>query len=77
MEKYVEDVKQDQKVASDLLESMMRPTDPVKEELRRKAMKMHQFRLPNQKNLDFNFLDVRKIDGFPPEANTAFSPRKF
>ena len=31
MEKYVEDVKQDEKSMPDLVESMMRPTDPVKE----------------------------------------------
>ena len=34
IEKYVEDVKQDQKTAPDLLELIMRPTDPVKEKLR-------------------------------------------
>ena len=31
--KYVEDVKQDEKHVPDLLESIMRPTDPVQEEL--------------------------------------------
>ena len=35
MEKYIEDVKQEEKDVPDLLESTMRPTDPVKEELRR------------------------------------------
>ena len=44
MEKYVEDVKQDEKDVPDLLESIMRPTDPVKEELRRNLCKMNQFR---------------------------------
>ena len=44
MEKYVEDVKQDEKTVPDLLESIMRPTDHVKEELRQKTMKMNQFR---------------------------------
>ena len=34
IEKYVEDVKHDEKHVPDLLESIMRPTDPVKEELR-------------------------------------------
>ena len=34
MEKYVEDAKQNEKSVPDLLESIMRPTDPVKEELR-------------------------------------------
>ena len=43
MEKYVEDVKQDEKHVPDLLESIMRPTDPVKEELRRILFKIDQF----------------------------------
>ena len=34
IEKYIEDVKQEEKDVPDLLESIMRPTDPVKEELR-------------------------------------------
>ena len=42
-EKYVEDVKQDEKHVPDLLESIMRPADPVKEELRQKLFKMIQF----------------------------------
>ena len=33
IEKDIEDVKQDEKDVPDLLESIMRPTDPVKEEL--------------------------------------------
>ena len=40
MEKYVEDVKQGQKTVPDLVESIIRPTDPVKEELRRILIKM-------------------------------------
>ena len=40
IEKYVEDVKQDEKHVPDLLELIMRPTDPVKEELRRILCKM-------------------------------------
>ena len=40
-EKHIEDIKQDEKVAPDLLESIMRPTDPVKEAA--KTMKMNQF----------------------------------
>ena len=31
----------------------------------------------NHSNQGFNFLDVWKIDRFPPEANTALSPSKF
>ena len=44
IDKYVEDVKQDEKDVPDLLESIMRPTDPVQEEIPQKTMKMHQFR---------------------------------
>ena len=44
MEKYVEDVKQEEKDVPDLLEAIMRPTDPVKEELRQNLFKMAQFR---------------------------------
>ena len=44
IEKYVEDVKQDEKSVLDLLEAIMRPTYPVKEELRRILCKMNQFR---------------------------------
>ena len=36
IEKYTEDVRQDEKHVLDLLESIMTPTDPVKEELRQK-----------------------------------------
>ena len=42
--KYVEDGKQEEKDVPDLLESITRPTDPVKEELRQKTMKMSEFR---------------------------------
>ena len=41
--KYIEDVRQDEKHVPDLLESIMRPTDPVKDELRQKLFKMSQF----------------------------------
>ena len=44
IEKYVEDVKQDEKSVPDLLESIIRPTDSVKEELRLILFKMNQFR---------------------------------
>ena len=40
MEKYIEDVRQEEKDVPDLLESIMRPTDPVKEELRRILFKL-------------------------------------
>ena len=43
-EKYVEVVKQGQKVALDLVESIIRPPGPVKEKLRRISVKMNQYR---------------------------------
>ena len=43
MEKYVEDLRQDEKHVPDLLEAIMTPTDPVKEELRQKLLKIDQF----------------------------------
>ena len=43
MEKYIEDARQEKKHIPDLLESIMRPTDPVKEELWRNLCKMSQF----------------------------------
>ena len=43
IEKYIEDVRQDEKHVPDLLESIMRPTDPIKEELRQKLSKIYQF----------------------------------
>ena len=60
VEKYVEDVRQDEKNVPDLLESTMRPTDPVKEELRHKTMKMHPFRhhIPNIKVSIFWVLEI-------------------
>ena len=44
IDKYVEDVKHDQKPVLDLLEPIIRPTDPVKEALQRILFKMSQYR---------------------------------
>ena len=44
MEKYIEDAKQKETDVPDLLESIMRPTGLVKEELRTNSCKMSQFR---------------------------------
>ena len=44
IEKYVEDIKQKEKDVPDLLKSIMRPTDHVKEELRPILFKLSQFR---------------------------------
>ena len=43
IEKYVEDVKQDEKHGPDLLESTMRPPGLVKEELRPISFKIYEF----------------------------------
>ena len=70
IEKSVEDVKQDEQHVPDLLESIMRPTDPVKEKLRKIFMKMTQFR-PKITKIGFQLFGFRKSDGFPPEANAS------
>ena len=44
IEEYIEDVKQEENDVSNLVESIIRPTDPVKEELRRILMQMSPFR---------------------------------
>ena len=44
IEKYIEDVKQDEKQPPDLLESITRPTCLVKEELRQILFKISRFR---------------------------------
>ena len=43
MEKYIEDLRQDEKHGPDLLEAIMRPTYPIKDELRQKLFKIDQF----------------------------------
>ena len=43
MEKCFEDVRQDEKHVPNLLESIIQPTDPVKDELRQKLFKTNQF----------------------------------
>ena len=67
MEKYLEDVRQDEKHVPDLLESIMRPTDPVKEELRRILFQMGQFRPKIEENIVALFGCPEK-SRIPPEA---------
>ena len=57
MEKCFEDARQDEKHVPDLLEAIMRPIDPVKEELRQKLFKIEQFEFKNQENDGFKTLD--------------------
>ena len=44
MGKYIEDARQEEKNVPDLLEAIMRPICPVKEELRQNLFKMTQIR---------------------------------
>ena len=64
MEKYIEDLRQDEKHVPDLLEAIMRPTDPVKEELRQKLFKMTQFE-SKIKNMRVSKFWIPEIQSFP------------
>ena len=76
MEKYVEDARQEETHVPDPLEAIMRPTDPVKEELRRNLCKMNQFR-PKIIKIRVQLFGFRKSDRFPPEANASLPTSKF
>ena len=64
MKKYFEDARQDRKHVPDLLESIMRPTDPVKEELRQKLFKITQISSKNTKMRLSKFW-IPEIQNFP------------
>ena len=76
IEKYVEDARQKETDVPDLLEAIMRPTNPVKEELRRNLRKMDKFR-PKTSKSRFQLFGSRKSDGFPPGANASLLASKF
>ena len=61
IEKYIEDVRQDEKHVPDLLESIIQPPDPVKEELRQKLFKITQFGSKIKKIRVCTFQMSRKI----------------
>ena len=64
MEKCFEDLRQDAKHVPDLLEAIMRPTDPVKEELRQKLFKMSQ--IPSKiKKMMVSKFRIPEIQSFP------------
>ena len=69
MEKYNEDARQDEKHVPDLLEAIMRHTDPVKEELRQKLFKINKFESKIEKIRVCTFQMSGKI---PDSANVAF-----
>ena len=64
MEKYIEDVRQKEKDVPDLLESIMRPTWLVNEELRPNLMKMTQFR-PKIQKIKVSTFWIPEIRCFP------------
>ena len=64
MEKYVEDIKQDEKHVPDLLESITRSTCLVKEELRPNSFKMIQIRSKITKTIVSTFW-IPEIRCFP------------
>ena len=76
MEKYVEDVRQDEKHVPDLLESVMRPTDHVKEELWQNLFKMTKLDQKSQTSR-FQFFGFQESKIFPPEANASLLAGKF
>ena len=69
MEKYNEDLRQDEKHVPDLLEAIMRPRGPVKEELRQKLSKIDQFGSKIKKIRVCTFQMSGKI---PDSTNVAF-----
>ena len=74
MEKCNEDVRQDEKHVPELLEAIMRPTDPVKEELRQKLFKIDQFGSKIPKIRVCTFQMSGKI---PDSTNVAFEAPLF
>ena len=64
MEKYNEDVRQDEKHVPDLLEAIIQPPDPVKDELRQKLFKMTQFESKIKKTRVSTFW-IPEIQNFP------------
>ena len=64
-EQHIEDVKQDQKIVPDLVESIMKPADPVKAELRRILFKTNQYRPKIEEFRDCTFWMSGKIPDSP------------
>ena len=64
MRKYIEDARQEEKHVPDLLEAIMRPTDPVKEELRPILSKLSQFG-PKIQKIKVSTFWIPEIRHFP------------
>ena len=74
IEKCFEDLRQDEKHVPDLLEAIIQPTDPVKDELRQKLFKIDQFGSKITKIRVCTFQMSGKI---PDSANVAFEAPLF
>ena len=57
IEKYIEDARQDEKHVPDLLEAIIPPPGPVKDELRQKLFQIDPIWIQNQENEGFKILD--------------------
>ena len=64
IENYFEDARQDEKHVPDLLEAIMRPTDPVKDELWQKLFKIIQIS-PKIKKMKVSKFWIPEIQKFP------------
>ena len=69
IEKYIEDARRDEKHVPDLLEAIIQPPDPVKEELRQKFLKIHQFE-PKIENI--RVCTFQMSGEIPHSTNVAF-----
>ena len=67
IERHVEDVKQGQTLVQYLEDSMMKPSDPGKK-VTEYFVQHESIWTRNHNNQGLHVSDVRKIDGFPPEA---------
>ena len=74
MEKCFEDARQDEKHVPDLLEPIIQPPDPVKEELRQKLFKINKFGSKISKIRVCTFQMSGKI---PDSTNVAFEEPLF
>ena len=76
IEKYFEDLRQDEEHVPDLVESIIQPPGLVKEELRPILSKMGQFGSEITK-INVKLVGFRKSKVFPPEANANLLASKF
>ena len=76
LEKYFEDVREDEKHIPDLLESRMRPTDPVKKSYGGFWWKWFNLHSKSKKSR-FQLFGFRKSKASPPEANASLLAGRF